>query len=93
MSLNPRTDTALYASQCLQGEATSTSSQLAELLMAARVNLSSELPVDLPPDALLSRGSFLINLEGEQLPPHTLHEEQSAVALVTVCSPTRGRDL
>lgn len=35
--------------------------------MVARVNLTSELPVDLPPDALLSHGTFLINLEGEQL--------------------------
>lgn len=37
-------------------------------MMVARVNLTSELPVDLPPDALLSHGTFLINLEGEQLP-------------------------
>lgn len=34
--------------------------------MVARVNLISELPVDLPTDALLSQGTFLINLEGEQ---------------------------
>lgn len=52
--------------QSLQDEATSTSSQLAELMMVARVSLTSELPRDLPPDALLSHGTFLINLEGEK---------------------------
>ncbi|XP_059209665.1 isoleucine--tRNA ligase, mitochondrial isoform X4 [Centropristis striata] len=50
--------------ESLQVEPTSTSSQLAELMMVARVNLASELPRDLPPDALLSHGTFLINLEG-----------------------------
>ncbi|XP_070697859.1 isoleucine--tRNA ligase, mitochondrial isoform X3 [Pempheris klunzingeri] len=50
--------------ESLQEEPTSTSSQLAELMMAARVTLTSKLPRDLPPDALLSHGSFLINLEG-----------------------------
>lgn len=34
--------------------------------MAARVTLVGELPRDLPPGALLSHGSFLINLEGER---------------------------
>lgn len=34
--------------------------------MVARVHLTSELPCDLPPDALLSHGTFLINLEGER---------------------------
>lgn len=33
--------------------------------MSARVDLVGELPRDLPPGALLSHGSFLINLEGE----------------------------
>ncbi|CAB1459981.1 unnamed protein product [Pleuronectes platessa] len=50
--------------ESLQEEPTSTSSQLAELMMTARVTLTSELPRDLPPDALLSHGTFLINLEG-----------------------------
>ncbi|XP_068436941.1 isoleucine--tRNA ligase, mitochondrial isoform X2 [Clinocottus analis] len=50
--------------ESLQEEATSTSSQLAELMTAARVNLTSTLPRDLHPEALLSHGSFLINLEG-----------------------------
>uniref|UniRef100_A0A671VXQ1 Isoleucine--tRNA ligase, mitochondrial n=1 Tax=Sparus aurata TaxID=8175 RepID=A0A671VXQ1_SPAAU len=50
--------------ESLQEEPTSTSSQLAELMMVARVNLTSELPRDLPPDAQLSHGTFLINLEG-----------------------------
>lgn len=53
--------------QSLQDEPTSTSSQLVELMMAARVSLTSELPRDLPPEALLNRGTFLINLEGEEL--------------------------
>ncbi|KAM9842397.1 isoleucine--tRNA ligase, mitochondrial isoform 2-T2 [Aulostomus maculatus] len=50
--------------ESLQEEPSSTSSQLVELMMAARVNLSSSLPRDLPSDALLSHGTFLINLEG-----------------------------
>ncbi|XP_028994181.1 isoleucine--tRNA ligase, mitochondrial isoform X2 [Betta splendens] len=50
--------------ESLQEEPSSTSSQLAELMMAARVNLTSEMPRDLPPDALLTQGTFLINLEG-----------------------------
>uniref|UniRef100_A0A3Q1H747 isoleucine--tRNA ligase n=1 Tax=Acanthochromis polyacanthus TaxID=80966 RepID=A0A3Q1H747_9TELE len=50
--------------ESLQEEPTSTSSQLVELMMAARVTLTSELPRDLHPDALLSHGTFLINLEG-----------------------------
>ncbi|XP_054894348.1 isoleucine--tRNA ligase, mitochondrial isoform X1 [Poeciliopsis prolifica] len=50
--------------ESLQEEPSSTDSQLAELMMAARVNLTSKLPRDLHPDALLSRGTFLINLEG-----------------------------
>ncbi|XP_026211408.1 isoleucine--tRNA ligase, mitochondrial isoform X2 [Anabas testudineus] len=50
--------------ESLQEEPTSTSSQLAELMMAARVSLVSELPCDLPPDTLLNHGTFLINLEG-----------------------------
>lgn len=61
------TYTTVRDPQCLQAEATSTSSQLAELMMVARVNLTSELPCDLPQDALQSHGTFLINLEGEQL--------------------------
>uniref|UniRef100_H3CIN2 Isoleucine--tRNA ligase, mitochondrial n=1 Tax=Tetraodon nigroviridis TaxID=99883 RepID=H3CIN2_TETNG len=68
--------------ECLQGEATSTSSQLAELMMVARVDLTSELPVDLPPDALLSHGTFLINLEGGVI------RENSAYAIAAV--PTSG---
>uniref|UniRef100_A0AAQ4QAJ2 Isoleucine--tRNA ligase, mitochondrial n=2 Tax=Gasterosteus aculeatus aculeatus TaxID=481459 RepID=A0AAQ4QAJ2_GASAC len=50
--------------ESLQEEATSTSSQLAELMTVARVTLTGALPRDLPPGALLSTGSFLINLEG-----------------------------
>ncbi|XP_073323290.1 isoleucine--tRNA ligase, mitochondrial isoform X2 [Pagrus major] len=50
--------------ESLQEEPTSTSSQLAELMMVARVNLTSKLPRDLPLDAQLSHGTFLINLEG-----------------------------
>ncbi|KAG7272576.1 hypothetical protein CRUP_024365 [Coryphaenoides rupestris] len=35
-----------------------------ELMMSARTTLTSALPRDLPTDAVLSSGSFLINLEG-----------------------------
>lgn len=59
------TQPPLLDSQCLQEESTSTSSQLAELMMVARVNLAGELPCDLPQDTMLSRGTFLINLEGK----------------------------
>ncbi|XP_072221720.1 isoleucine--tRNA ligase, mitochondrial isoform X1 [Leuresthes tenuis] len=50
--------------ESLQEEPTSTTSQLAELMMAAQVSLVSALPRDLHPDALVNHGSFLINLEG-----------------------------
>ncbi|KAI4883027.1 hypothetical protein NFI96_012494 [Prochilodus magdalenae] len=50
--------------ESLQEEPTSTSSQLTELMMASRTTLTSALPRDLPSDAITSRGSFLINLEG-----------------------------
>ncbi|XP_063039866.1 isoleucine--tRNA ligase, mitochondrial isoform X2 [Engraulis encrasicolus] len=50
--------------ESLQEEPTATFSQLTELMMASRVTLTSSLPRDLPEDALISRGSFLINLEG-----------------------------
>ncbi|XP_077440216.1 isoleucine--tRNA ligase, mitochondrial isoform X3 [Vanacampus margaritifer] len=50
--------------ESLQEEPSSTSSQLVELMMAARVKLRSTLPRDLPSDTLMSRGTFLINLEG-----------------------------
>ncbi|KAL2099029.1 hypothetical protein ACEWY4_005509 [Coilia grayii] len=50
--------------ESLQEEPTATFSQLTELMMASRVTLTSSLPRDLPDDALISRGSFLINLEG-----------------------------
>ncbi|KAK7904495.1 hypothetical protein WMY93_017102 [Mugilogobius chulae] len=50
--------------ESLQVEPISTSSQLVELMMCAKVNLASELPRDLPSDALRSHGTFLINLEG-----------------------------
>lgn len=50
--------------ESLQEESTSTTSQLVELMMAARVNLTTEMPRDLHPEALLNHGTFLINLEG-----------------------------
>ncbi|XP_061699154.1 isoleucine--tRNA ligase, mitochondrial isoform X3 [Syngnathoides biaculeatus] len=50
--------------ESLQEDPSSTSSQLVELMMAARVNLSSTVPRDLPQDTLVSHGTFLINLEG-----------------------------
>lgn len=50
--------------ESLQVEPISTSSQLVELMMCGKVNLTSKLPRDLPSDALQSHGKFLINLEG-----------------------------
>ncbi|XP_030574059.1 isoleucine--tRNA ligase, mitochondrial isoform X2 [Archocentrus centrarchus] len=50
--------------ESLQEESTSTTSQLVELMMAARVNLTTKMPRDLHPEALLNHGTFLINLEG-----------------------------
>lgn len=55
----------LALSQSLQEEPTSSYSQLTELMMSSRTTLTSALPRDLPNDALISNGSFLINLEGE----------------------------
>ncbi|XP_041669016.1 isoleucine--tRNA ligase, mitochondrial isoform X2 [Cheilinus undulatus] len=68
--------------ESLQEEPSSTSSQLAELMMVARVNLTSELPRDLPHDAVLSHGTFLINLEGGVI------REDSAYSIAVV--PTSG---
>uniref|UniRef100_A0A8L0DRE4 Isoleucine--tRNA ligase, mitochondrial n=1 Tax=Oncorhynchus mykiss TaxID=8022 RepID=A0A8L0DRE4_ONCMY len=50
--------------ESLQDEPTSSSSQLTELMMSSQTTLTSALPRDLPADALISNGSFLINLEG-----------------------------
>ncbi|KAL0969298.1 hypothetical protein UPYG_G00225220 [Umbra pygmaea] len=50
--------------ESLQEEPSSSFSQLTELMMTARTTLTSALPRDLPADALISKGSFLINLEG-----------------------------
>ena len=50
--------------QTLQEEPTATCSQLTELMMSSRVTLTDKLPRDLADDAIISRGSFLINLEG-----------------------------
>uniref|UniRef100_A0A8C8C1K0 Isoleucine--tRNA ligase, mitochondrial n=1 Tax=Oncorhynchus tshawytscha TaxID=74940 RepID=A0A8C8C1K0_ONCTS len=50
--------------ESLQDEPTSSYSQLTELMMSSQTTLTSALPRDLPADALISNGSFLINLEG-----------------------------
>ncbi|XP_031435618.1 isoleucine--tRNA ligase, mitochondrial isoform X3 [Clupea harengus] len=50
--------------ETLQEEPTATCSQLTELMMSSRVTLTDRLPRDLADDAIISRGSFLINLEG-----------------------------
>ncbi|KAM9707648.1 isoleucine--tRNA ligase, mitochondrial isoform 2-T2 [Menidia menidia] len=68
--------------ESLQEEPSSSSSQLVELMMAARVRLLSELPRDLPPDALVNHGSFLINLEGGVI------REDSAYSIAV--APTAG---
>ncbi|XP_066451185.1 isoleucine--tRNA ligase, mitochondrial [Eleutherodactylus coqui] len=50
--------------ETLQAEETSSTSQLNELLMASQTSLLSSMPMDLPADATVLKGSFLINLEG-----------------------------
>ncbi|XP_061157054.1 isoleucine--tRNA ligase, mitochondrial isoform X1 [Syngnathus typhle] len=68
--------------ESLQEDPSSTSSQLVELMMAARVNLSSALPRDLPSDTPVNRGTFLINLEGG-----VIREEGSySIAAVPTCA-------
>lgn len=64
--------------ESLQVEPISTSSQLVELMMCAKVNLTSALPRDLPTDALQSHGKFLINLEGGMI------REDSAYSIAVV---------
>ncbi|KAK3538006.1 hypothetical protein QTP70_027327 [Hemibagrus guttatus] len=66
--------------ESLQEEPTSMSSQLTELMMVSRTTLTSDLPRDLPSDAVISKGSFLINLEGG-----VIHEESAyTVAAVPI---------
>ncbi|KAJ7988940.1 hypothetical protein DPEC_G00314400 [Dallia pectoralis] len=50
--------------ESLQEEPSSSYSQLTELMMSSRTTLTSALPRDISADALISQGSFLINLEG-----------------------------
>lgn len=70
--------------ESLQEEPTSTTSQLAELMMAARVNLATKMPRDLHPEALLNHGTFLINLEGG-----VIREESAYSIAVTPTSAAR----
>uniref|UniRef100_A0AAX7SP53 Isoleucine--tRNA ligase, mitochondrial n=1 Tax=Astatotilapia calliptera TaxID=8154 RepID=A0AAX7SP53_ASTCA len=70
--------------ESLQEEPTSTTSQLAELMMAARVNLATKMPRDLDPEALLNHGTFLINLEGG-----VIREESAYSIAVTPTSAAR----
>ncbi|XP_053488609.1 isoleucine--tRNA ligase, mitochondrial [Ictalurus furcatus] len=64
--------------ESLQEEPTSTCSQLTELMMASRTTLTDALPRDLPSNAIISNGSFLINLEGGVI------REESAYAVAAV---------
>ncbi|NWR69376.1 SYIM protein, partial [Centropus unirufus] len=50
--------------EALQAEETSSVSQLNEIMMASQTTLLSEQPKDIPADANIIRGNFLINLEG-----------------------------
>nr|XP_009931161.1 PREDICTED: isoleucine--tRNA ligase, mitochondrial [Opisthocomus hoazin] len=50
--------------EALQAEETSSDSQLNEIMMASQTTLLSELPKETPADANITRGTFLINLEG-----------------------------
>ncbi|KAI5102785.1 isoleucine--tRNA ligase, mitochondrial isoform X1 [Silurus meridionalis] len=64
--------------ESLQEEPTSTCSQLTELMMASRITLTGVLPRDLPHNAVISKGSFLINLEGGEI------REESAYSVAAV---------
>ncbi|KAF4084477.1 hypothetical protein AMELA_G00129100 [Ameiurus melas] len=64
--------------ESLQAEPTSTCSQLTELMMASRTTLTGALPRDLPSGAIVSDGSFLINLEGGVI------REESAYSVAAV---------
>uniref|UniRef100_A0A3Q4APP5 Isoleucine--tRNA ligase, mitochondrial n=1 Tax=Mola mola TaxID=94237 RepID=A0A3Q4APP5_MOLML len=75
--------------ESLQEEPTSTSSQLAELMMVARVNLSSELPRDLPPGAVVSHGTFLINLEGGVIHENSAYSIAAVPTSAARCSRCR----
>ncbi|NWX02088.1 SYIM protein, partial [Caloenas nicobarica] len=50
--------------EALQAEETSSVSQLNEIMMASQTTLLSELPKETPADANITKGTFLINLEG-----------------------------
>uniref|UniRef100_A0A8C3MZE0 Isoleucine--tRNA ligase, mitochondrial n=1 Tax=Geospiza parvula TaxID=87175 RepID=A0A8C3MZE0_GEOPR len=50
--------------EALQAEETSSVSQLNEIMMASQTTLLSELPKEIPSDANIIKGTFLINLEG-----------------------------
>uniref|UniRef100_A0A8C9TQQ5 isoleucine--tRNA ligase n=1 Tax=Scleropages formosus TaxID=113540 RepID=A0A8C9TQQ5_SCLFO len=70
--------------ESLQEEPTSTCSQLTELMMSSRTTLLSSMPRDLPHDALVTSGSFLINLEGG-----VIREESAYSLAATPCSMSR----
>uniref|UniRef100_A0A8C3BPA0 isoleucine--tRNA ligase n=1 Tax=Cairina moschata TaxID=8855 RepID=A0A8C3BPA0_CAIMO len=50
--------------EALQAEESSSVSQLNEIMMASQTTLLSELPKEIPTDANIIKGTFLINLEG-----------------------------
>ncbi|XP_054136281.1 isoleucine--tRNA ligase, mitochondrial [Melozone crissalis] len=50
--------------EALQAEETSSVSQLNEIMMASQTTLLSEFPKEIPSDANIIKGTFLINLEG-----------------------------
>uniref|UniRef100_A0A8C5IPV6 Isoleucine--tRNA ligase, mitochondrial n=1 Tax=Junco hyemalis TaxID=40217 RepID=A0A8C5IPV6_JUNHY len=50
--------------EALQAEETSSVSQLNEIMMASQTTLLSEFPKEIPSDANITKGTFLINLEG-----------------------------
>ncbi|XP_060789265.1 isoleucine--tRNA ligase, mitochondrial [Neoarius graeffei] len=64
--------------ESLQEKPTSTCSQLTELMMASRTTLTDSLPRDLPSEAVISKGNFLINLEGGVI------REESAYSVAAV---------
>ncbi|KPP78100.1 isoleucine--tRNA ligase, mitochondrial-like [Scleropages formosus] len=70
--------------ELMEEEPTSTCSQLTELMMSSRTTLLSSMPRDLPHDALVTSGSFLINLEGG-----VIREESAYSLAATPCSMSR----
>nr|XP_033791983.1 isoleucine--tRNA ligase, mitochondrial isoform X2 [Geotrypetes seraphini] len=60
--------------ETLQAEETSSTSELNELMMCSQTTLVTKVPLDLPSDANIINGSFLINLEGGDIREETTYK-------------------